>query len=516
MSPALPKYSECQYSLFISFAHRDDTANNDWVRSLQSAIYKRLDYLTPDIPKLEIHFSAENGPAGGQLGFELEDRVKKSFGMLLVVGQKYVESEWCEKELDLFSKFFGPEGARDRLYIAVMSEGVLKTARNGRHWKQVVAPDQLYVEMFDPEHKENPLDNKMTDGSPGFPPLFFTKARKIADKLIKAIICNVDEANATLQGEKAGPSIATSTPWSAASSQQRHIVIGPCTDYLLSKAEMLRDAIAQTHEKVTLLPRSVIDNYDPDNGTPLRSALKDADVLVVPISDGKPLMMETDGGHATILIREWTTLNKPLSIVWYRPDDIEIKAEDKAATRHLKIFGQLAPVCASEKAVANLVLGPSFSSAVKIYIENHKVGSQYYQLANRLCAAWNSLSGCPDRPKLKCEMLDLNALELMSKDAAGVVLLLPQGIKALTTLKDQQKVISDYFNKASPVFPGCVALLFKQEGKSASGVNWPLLEFIDSGQSPTLEIDKESQPWLDAFLIEVLEQYRSNAPSLQS
>jgi hypothetical protein len=116
-------------------------------------------------------------------------------------------------------------------------------------------------------------------------------------------------------------------------------------------------------------------------------------------------------------------------------------------------------------------------------------------------------------------MLDLNALELMSKDAAGVVLLLPQDFKALKTLKDQQKVVSDYFSNASPVnpvFPGCVALLFKQEGKSASGVNWPLLEFIDSGQSPTLNIDKESQPWLDAFLIQVLEQYRTSAPSLQS
>lgn len=517
MWSSLPKYSECEYSLFISFAHRDDTGNNNWVKSLKDAIYQRLDYLGHDIPKLEIHFSAENGPDGGHLGFELEDRVKKSFAMLLVVGQMYINSKWCEKELELFSKIFGSEGSRNRLHIVAMSENVLATAELGARWKQIVAPDQLWVPMFDLDYKENPLENIKRDGSPGFPPLFFKEAKKIADRLIKEIIRDIEESNAILQEGKAETSIATSTPWSAASSQQRHIVIGPCTDNLKSKAEILRDAIAQTHERVTLLTRSVIDDYDPDNGTPLRSVLADADVLVVPISNGKPLMMENDGGHTAVLIKEWATLNKPLSIIWYRPDDVEIKVEDVAAARHLKIFSQLAPVCASAKAVANLVLGPSAGIAIKIYIEKHtKAAKDYYRLANRLCTAWNSLSESSDRPKLKCEMLDLNALEFMSKDAAGVILLLPQGIKSLTALKAQQQLVSDYFSKDSPVFPGCVALLFKQEGKSASGVNWPLLEFIDSGQSATLNIDKESEPWLDAFLREILEQYRSDATSLQA
>ena len=180
-------FKDCEYSLFVSYAHRDDTSQFGWVESLRNAIFQRLDRLDNEIPKLGLHFSRENGPSGGTLGSELKDRVAKSFGMLLVIGEKYVSSDWCEKELKFLFEHFGEEGTRSRLYIAVMSEGAVNKAQQGEQWKKVMPADQLWVPMFQEIDHNRPLQHRTSDGTPGFPGLFVNQASKIADKLIKEI-----------------------------------------------------------------------------------------------------------------------------------------------------------------------------------------------------------------------------------------------------------------------------------------------------------------------------------------
>ena len=54
-------FKDCDYSLFISYAHKDDSSEFNWVEALRDAIYMRLDKLDNDIVKKELHFSHENG-----------------------------------------------------------------------------------------------------------------------------------------------------------------------------------------------------------------------------------------------------------------------------------------------------------------------------------------------------------------------------------------------------------------------------------------------------------------------
>ena len=137
-------FKDCTYSLFISYAHDDDSAGFGWVTSLRNAISQRLDSLDDDIPKMGLHLSMENGPRGGTLGSELQERVEESFGMLLVIGKKYVNSKWCEKELKFFCEHFGEAGLRSRLYIAVMSEAAVNKAQQGEQWKLLMPGDQIW------------------------------------------------------------------------------------------------------------------------------------------------------------------------------------------------------------------------------------------------------------------------------------------------------------------------------------------------------------------------------------
>ena len=121
-------------------------------------------------------------------------------------------------------------------------------------------------------------------------------------------------------------------------------------------------------------------------------------MLVVPIANGKPLRPDIEGGHATVLANEWAFLNKRRSIVWYRPSDVEIQTSEIAAPKHLEKFQKLAPVCASEQAVANLLFGVGAANAIKVYIEKHPKEPAYYRLSRQLQAAWNALPAGPNRP----------------------------------------------------------------------------------------------------------------------
>jgi hypothetical protein len=57
----LPRYSECEYSLFVSYAHNDDEGYNGWVKALKDAFRRRLQQLPRDVPRLSLHLSGIKG-----------------------------------------------------------------------------------------------------------------------------------------------------------------------------------------------------------------------------------------------------------------------------------------------------------------------------------------------------------------------------------------------------------------------------------------------------------------------
>ena len=142
------EYNKCEYALFISYAYSDDKGHNGWVGALRDAIWDRLHGMPGDITRRDIYFSKDNGASAGHLGYELRETLKSSFAMLLVVGKRYVDSHWCEKELQIFKDVFGTEATKSRLYVAVMSQNALEKVRKGELWQEVVAPDQVWVAML--------------------------------------------------------------------------------------------------------------------------------------------------------------------------------------------------------------------------------------------------------------------------------------------------------------------------------------------------------------------------------
>jgi hypothetical protein len=502
----LPSYGECEYSVFISYAHADNEANNDWVGALKDAIWKRLKRLPKEVQRLTIHLSELDGPTGGLLDEELQQRIARSFGMLLVVGEKYQDANWCERELQMFSDLFGEEGCRKRLLIAAMSEEAIKLAEAGSVWREKLGEDQVWVRMFHTDAPNKPLAPRIAPDV--FGQEFWDQTVKLADRLIDEIEADYKRRVDAVVAPGAAGSPDINTPWSNTKHEQLQVAIAPCTKLLQPRAELLVNAIESAGAQVTVLDRSLIDDYVPETGYPLRQRLAAFDVLVAPISNETPMRSDRDGGHAVILQEEWNRVKRGPGVVWYRPADINVAAEQTGASRHLAVIAALSPVCASEQAVLNLLFGVNAGTALRLYIEKPKNEQYYVGITRELEKFWKRLGAKEARPGLRFRLLDLSKLDTADKDVHGIVLLYPLGVKTEGSLASQQKLTMDLFPAEGATYPGCVAVIFTPPPQEVPLHDWPTVHFGYCADEHKLVMEPESSGWLSVFLNEVWERYQ--------
>lgn len=516
--------SNCEYSLFVSYAHRDDSGNDDWITTLKNAIYDRFDQMKDGIPHKAIHFSKENGPVAGTLGHLLKDRVKRSFAMLLVVGKQYVDSKWCEKELALFDEVF-PDGQESRLNIAVMGEKYLTEVKKGTTWQRVVADDQLWTSMFQERDPDNQLEHRLASGQAGYPPDFRRQAHRLADKLIKVIEADWSASEALANTGTADYVPSKAKQWVSSSNKQRLCVaVAPHTETFDAVGDhqpfaVLKQTLESAGAEVYSVNREKLFKYKPNDGQPLRGEFARADVLLAPLIDELPLRPDLIGGHTSIIAKEWAALNKPpKSLIWYRPPVPENLAVEPAELQHLDAFKTLAPVCTSPQAVVNLLYGAGTSDQIRVYIENHDV-IPAYSLGEAIEKqwAWLRAGAAPEKlPNLRCipiRISDLDdALEDVQDDVAAFVLLDVKGYTANKSLRVRERLVEERFPKPHGFYPGIVALVFTPPPSSADAKPnhlWGDVTFYRTSDSEVV-LDEHSQGWLRQFLNQMWRQHQAS------
>ena len=338
------------------------------------------------------------------------------------------------------------------------------------------------------------------------------RSPKLADRLITEIELDYAESKRSLP--KPGTVGAPDTGVASATrpGQRKQVVIGPHTASLAAKVQAIKAALEDAGADVTVIGRSAIDDYDPEDGTPLRALLAAADVLVAPLSFEQPLQRSTVGGHTTVLSTEWAAAGKAeRNVVWFRPADVEVKPQDMASERHLKCFEQLSPVCCTETALVNHLFGIGSGAAIRVHIENHPQENAFKRLSRQLEEAWAKLPPDASRPMLRCVSLDLDDLANASKDVAGVVLLLPVPLKDPRSLLAQIDQVQRFIPKIG-TYPGCVAILYNPPlASQVPKHEWPYLQIKKSDEEPKLTIEDDSKLELEEFLVDLWERYRRGA-----
>ena len=510
----LPKYVDCQYSLFISYAHQDDIGNNRFVSKLDEAIYERLIGGVRDIPTYKLHLSAKNGPVAGLLSEELKDRIKESFGMLLVVGERYVDSDWCKEELEFFYEIFGESGVASRLYIVAMTENALNKVSSETWWKKIVRPEQIWIRMYEDSDSENPMKPGL-GGKQGYNEDFVDQVKKIADPLIEKI----------KEDWQASKTITETSSTGMIEEQQKkslQIAISPTTSpeldaYVQALSDHLEKAGKTEKAKAECfhIPKELIEQYDPDdkkNSEELRKYLQKADVLIVPFWEVTPLCpANKPGGHLGILDDEWRNLKKEKNILWYKPQ--EISGLNAPVQKHIDFFRNLSPLCQSENALLSLLFGQQKGEEIKIFIENHPTVKVYEALIEKIEEIWEQVnSGGTDRaPRIRCEPLDLDHLEDVPKDASGIVLICPVGLKPYESLQQQISRVQNEIFIPGASYPGRVALVFRPESEQGSPLGMMSWNSVKCNQlsEKFIELDliPEGEAELKMFLEKLLKSF---------
>ncbi|MEY2688159.1 MAG: hypothetical protein RL375_2357 [Pseudomonadota bacterium] len=511
-------FRDCRYSVFVSYAHEDDTAENGWVSKFADVLKAKLQnrLRRAGVPKVhDVHLSGRNGPVNGPLAEELEANVADSYAMVIVVHNCYVLSEWCLKELEYFRARFGDEGLRDRLYIVAMSKGAIDDVVAKPDWRRLTLPGQTWVPFYRDSDPERPARVRMENNE--FSELFDTQVEKMLKKLEESVKSDL------ARPAPAQPPLLISVPRAAAAIPAATGSAGPVlfgvpspelADAVTAVAEQLRARGATVEMLAADALQGGFQQFDQ------------ARLLVLPFAKGGSYATPFNyvpGGYLAMQRSAWQGKGRsPGDLLWL---DLRATAGDlPAGPGHDDLVAQIADQALTVPAlVARLTPapaptdgdggGPVSTDLIHIYIESnqHDVDLWTY-LGRRMTKKWDELvvkAGDPTLPRLSLFPRGLSLQRLEKEkfdDADGIVLL--WGKKHEESLLAQIRKVDDRLPRSDPP-PGIVAYLMPQqpvpETTPMEAKYWKVLQFKDADKR-SIDIVPEEGDRLQVFLEDILER----------
>ncbi|MEY3252709.1 MAG: hypothetical protein RL227_1682, partial [Pseudomonadota bacterium] len=337
---------DSEYTAFISYAHADDTASLDWVSHFCRELHRVLPAVAR-IPRLPpLHQSGLNGPVAGVLSEELKANVAASFAMLVVIGDNYVHSPWCMRELVYFRELFGERGFRERLFIVAMSEPAALELSAKPEWRALLPDDgtgdQLWLGFFKDEDRRHPIDVYAAEGIVS--PKFAKPFRRLLEEFAARLKADAALANQGASAQVSAPAardaparafVAAPASASPGTPATGPVLIGWAAAGSAAAAAQVAASLAERGLAVRTIGAEVLATDFAD------FAQAAALVLLV---DTQPLMAAAavPGGHLQMQREAWLRKGGGEGMLWLldaRPDEGEASAAaDWAASLSLPLL----------------------------------------------------------------------------------------------------------------------------------------------------------------------------------
>ncbi len=511
---------DCEYTAFISYAHADDTANIDWVSHFCRELHRVLPAVAR-IPRLPpFHQSGLNGPVAGVLSEELKANVAASFAMVIVVGESYVGSEWCLRELAYFRELFGERGFRERLFIVAMSEPAALELSDKPEWQALMPQgDQLWLGFFKDEDRRQPIEVYAGEGIVS--PRFAKPFRRLLDEFAARLKADAANASKGLPASPppaatpmpaapvAVPAVPTAVPAAAAASAP--VLIGWAAPGSAGVATAAVQALAARGLPARTLGADLLATDFAE------FAAASALLLVV---DEQPLMAAAavPGGHLQMQREAWLRKGSGAGALWLLDARTggPSAAADWAASQSLPLLPL--PALLDRLAPPAPVAAPPVAagSPVRIYIESNRHERTVWRaLGDQVQHKWAEVCAelAPGRtPPLVLRPRGLPVDELdaypLLDDADGVVLL--WGKKTSEALVAQINKVEAKLPSGADTAPGIVAYLMppQQSTEPMPAWGWQVLRFDASDEARIDVVDAERDE-LRRFLVDVFHRYRA-------
>ena len=509
---------DCTYTAFISYAHADDTASLDWVSHFCRELQRVLPAVAR-IPRLPpLHQSGLNGPVAGVLGDELKANVAASFAMLIVVGENYVHSEWCLRELEYFRALFGEQGFRERLFIVAMSEPAALALADKPAWRALMPEgDQLWLGFFKDDDRRLPLDVYAGEGLVS--PAFARPFRRLLDEFAARLKADAAQglAGAPLKQPLAAPpkppAATPAAPASpAAGAAAAPVLIGWCAPGSTPAAAAAAQALAAAGLPVrTLGPELLASDFAEFAGA----------AALVLLADEQPLLAAAavPGGHLQMQREAWQRRGGEAGALWLldarTAPGATTPATDWAAAQGLAPLALPALLQRLRPATPPPAAAPA-ATPVRIYIESNRHERTLWRaLGEQVQAQWQAVCAelAPGRqPPLVLRPRGLPVDELDAfptlDDADGVVLL--WGRKTSDALVAQINKVEAKLPGGADTAPGIVAYLMPPQHSTEPlpAWGWQVLRF-DAADEARVDVVADEQGELRRFLVDVFERHRA-------
>lgn len=116
-------YKDCDYTFFFSYSSKDNKAELEWIDQL----YEKISQTTEG--QLPFSFEYKGGAkyssdplVSGKIDDKLRQRMDNSYAYIAVVGDSYLESDFCKLEFDYISKQLKKINSDGRAFVISMSK----------------------------------------------------------------------------------------------------------------------------------------------------------------------------------------------------------------------------------------------------------------------------------------------------------------------------------------------------------------------------------------------------------
>jgi hypothetical protein len=503
---------DCEYTAFISYAHADDTAAIDWVSHFCRELQRVLPAVAR-IPRLPpLHQSGLNGPVAGVLGDELKANVAASFAMVIVVGENYIASEWCLRELEYFRELFGERGFRERLFIVAMSEPAMLELSTRPSWQRLMpAGDQLWLGFFRDDDRRRPIEVYADNG------IVSGRFKRPFERLLEEFAARLKADAAVglrqpLLAERPAPAAAPAPSPAPVPASPGEVLIGWASPASATRVQEAQQALAGRGLAVRVLGPEVLANDFADFAS--AAAL----VLLV---DHEPLMAAAavPGGHLQMQREAWQRKGRPAPALWLldgRQGAAASAAADWAQGLGLPLLGL--PALLQGLAPAAPAPAPAMPGLppVRVYIESNRHERTVWRgLGEQIQAKWQQVTAelAPGRePPLALRARGLPVDELDAyptlADADGVVLL--WGKKTSDALVAQINKVEAKLPMGAETAPGIVAYLMPPQPSSEPlpAWGWQVLRF-DARDEARIDVLDDERDELRRFLVDVFRRHQA-------
>jgi len=498
-----------QHDVFFSYATLDNDMQDNWVKDFREDLRRRVllelrsgSYKDLDLDQIDFFIDDKGLPANGGLMDELVDAIRKSNFLFMFVGDAYLRSDYCAKELEWFSRRFASlEGqALKHMFMVMLTKTAVKGASVGTLGE--IKSNSRYEPAFDEEtgtplRRLLPIDQGKSLANN---PAYFALVNKMAKTLVQRIL------------EK-----GVDVP-AAPATDEVVVAFGAVTRSLKDYRTALASEVAQTlGAKADLLELDDLAS-PPDE---IRARLKMAK-LFAQLVDRSPIGILGGSQPGGFLAEQEKLVRADLPFLWVEPRDKADAAVKEADAKHLAYLDQVSAAAlklsqaefvqelAKRLRVGNGRGADSSVRFAKIILEHSESDEEQMSQVRRIVsAAWSDVT------KANGLQLRFSAADWDQMKEAPELLQTCHGIvvvdrsKPLKTLYVQMDDIEDELARRNYELGRRTFVLPPKS--SPTIMNWPTILFKEQDNNPDLVV--VTQEKLHQFLGDVMNRALAAKPA---